>query len=130
MVHGTGEGASLGQNDRQRALGALVGAAVDPRSQLVVGIAAASVEDAIAQGRAGLMLGCPSFLLAPPFYFKGCGDEGLFDWMSRALQYGCSGHRQSEQPAALMCSIDIAGGRNRTWTCPAIKSVSAGPPPR
>ena len=33
----TGEGASLGQNDRQRALGALVGAGVDPRSQLVVG---------------------------------------------------------------------------------------------
>ena len=46
--------------------------------QLVIGIAAASVEDAIAQGRAGLMLGCPSFLLAPPFYFKNPGDEGLF----------------------------------------------------
>ena len=32
----TGEGASLGQNDRQRALGALVGAGIDPRTQLVV----------------------------------------------------------------------------------------------
>ena len=51
----------------------------------MVGIAAASVEDAIAQGRAGLMLGCPSFLLAPPFYFKGCGDEGLFDWIAAVL---------------------------------------------
>ena len=61
----TGEGASLGLNERNRALGALVGAGVDPTTQLVVGIAAASVEDAIAQGRAGLMLGCPSFLLAP-----------------------------------------------------------------
>jgi 4-hydroxy-tetrahydrodipicolinate synthase len=81
----TGEGASLGHNERQRALGALVGAGLDPRSQLVVGIAAASVEDAIAQGRAGLMLGCPSFLLAPPFYFKGCGDEGLFDWIAAVL---------------------------------------------
>ena len=81
----TGEGASLGLNERQRALGALVGAGVDPRTQLVIGIAASSVEDAIAQGRAGLMLGCPSFLLAPPFYFKGAGDEGLFDWFSAVL---------------------------------------------
>src|SRR5260221_850392 len=81
----TGEGASLGLNERNRALGALVGAGVDPKTQLVVGIAASSVEDAIAQGRAGLMLGCPSFLLAPPFYFKGAGDEGLFDWFAAVL---------------------------------------------
>ncbi|MDP1963400.1 MAG: dihydrodipicolinate synthase family protein [Reyranella sp.] len=81
----TGEGASLGLNERQRALGALAGAGVDPRTQLVVGIAASSVEDAIAQGRAALMLGCPSFLLAPPFYFKGAGDEGLFDWFAAVL---------------------------------------------
>ncbi len=81
----TGEGASLGLNERQRALGALAGAGIDPRTQLVVGIAAASVEDAIAQGRAGLMLGCPGFLLAPPFYFKGVGDEGLFAWFAAVL---------------------------------------------
>jgi 4-hydroxy-tetrahydrodipicolinate synthase len=81
----TGEGASLGLNERNRALGALVGAGIDPARQLVVGIAAASVEDAIAQGRAGLMLGCPSFLLAPPFYFKNPGDDGLFDWLAAVL---------------------------------------------
>jgi 4-hydroxy-tetrahydrodipicolinate synthase len=81
----TGEGASLGLNERNRALGALVGGGVDPKMQLVVGIAASSVEDAIAQGRAALMLGCPSFLLAPPFYFKGAGDEGLFDWFAAVL---------------------------------------------
>jgi 4-hydroxy-tetrahydrodipicolinate synthase len=81
----TGEGASLGLNERNRALGALVGAGVDPTSQLVVGIAAANVEDAIAQGRAGLLLGCPRFLLAPPFYFKAPGEEGLFDWFAAVL---------------------------------------------
>ena len=37
----TGEGASLGLNERNRALGALAGAGVDPATQLVVGIAAA-----------------------------------------------------------------------------------------
>jgi 4-hydroxy-tetrahydrodipicolinate synthase len=81
----TGEGASLGLNERQRALGAMVGAGVDPAKQLVVGIAASSVDDAMAQGRAGLMVGCPNFLLAPPFYFKGAGDDGLFDWFSAVL---------------------------------------------
>ena len=81
----TGEGASLGLNERNRALGALVGAGVDPKTHLVVGVAASSVEDAIAQGRAALMLGCPRFLLAPPFYFKGAGDEGLFDWFAAVL---------------------------------------------
>ena len=81
----TGEGAMLGLDERNRALGAMVGAGVDARTQLVVGIAASSVEDAIAQGRAALMLSCPSFLLAPPFYFKTPGDEGLFDWFSAVL---------------------------------------------
>ena len=81
----TGEGASLGLNERNRALGALAGAGINPGTQLVVGIAASSVEEAIAQGRAGLMLGCPGFLLAPPFYFKGAGDEGLFDWFAAVL---------------------------------------------
>jgi 4-hydroxy-tetrahydrodipicolinate synthase len=81
----TGEGASLGHNERQRALGAVLGAGIDPRTQLIVGIAAASVEDAIAQGRAGLLVGCPSFLLAPPFYFKGIGEEGLSDWIAAVL---------------------------------------------
>jgi 4-hydroxy-tetrahydrodipicolinate synthase len=81
----TGEGASLGLNERNRALGALVGGGIDPATELVVGIAAANVEDAIAQGRAALMLGCPSFLLAPPFYFKDPGDEGLFDWIAAVL---------------------------------------------
>ncbi len=81
----TGEGASLGLNERNRALGALAGAGVDAKTQLVVGIASSSVEDAITQGRAALMLGCPRFLLAPPFYFKGAGDEGLFDWFAAVL---------------------------------------------
>lgn len=81
----TGEGASLGLNERQRALGALVGAGIDPATQLVVGIAASSVEDAVAQGRAALLVGCPSLLLAPPFYFKNPGDEGLFDWFAAVL---------------------------------------------
>jgi 4-hydroxy-tetrahydrodipicolinate synthase len=81
----TGEGASLGHNERQRALGAVLGGGIDPRTQLIVGLAATSVEDAIAQGRAGLLAGCSSFLVAPPFYFKGVGDEGVVDWIAAVL---------------------------------------------
>lgn len=81
----TGEGASLGSNERQRALGAVLGGGIEPKTQLIVGIAATSVEEAIAQGRVGVLAGCPSFLLAPPFYFKGVGDEGVLDWIAAVL---------------------------------------------
>ncbi len=116
----TGEGAMLGLNERHRALGALVGAGVDPRTQLVVGIAASSVEDAIAQGRAALMLGCPSFLLAPPFYFKNPGDEGLFDWFSAVLT-GLGPQANNvilyhiPQVTAVGLSVDLVGGLKKTF---------------
>ncbi len=116
----TGEGASLGVNERNRALGALVGAGVDPRTELVVGIAAASVEEAIAQGRAGLMLGCPSFLMAPPFYFKNPWDEGLVDWFAAVLTG--LGPRASNvilyhipQVTSVGLSIDVIGQLKRAF---------------
>ena len=109
----TGEGAMLGLTERNRALGALVGAGVDPKTQLVVGIAASSIEDAIAQGRAGLMLGCPSFLLAPPFYFKNPGDEGLFDWFAAVLTGLGQGEQRHPlsypQVTAVGLSVDLVG---------------------
>jgi 4-hydroxy-tetrahydrodipicolinate synthase len=110
----TGEGASIGLNERMRALGALVGAGIDPKSQLVVGVAAASVEEAVKQARAGLMVGCPSLLLAPPFYFKGVGDDGLFDWFSAVL--GALGPQASNvflyhipQVTSVGLSVDLVG---------------------
>ena len=81
----TGEGASLGVAEREGALGALVGAGIDPARQLIVGIAAASVEEAIAQTRAGLAQGVRGYLLAPPFYFTGVSDEGLFAWFGAVI---------------------------------------------
>ena len=75
----------LGLNERNRAARRPGRRRSRSQDTAVVGIAASSVEDAIAQGRAGLMLGCPGFLLAPPFYFKNPGDEGLFDWFAAVL---------------------------------------------
>ncbi len=81
----TGEGAALGLAERERMLGSLIGANVDPARQLYAGVAAASMEEALAQGRMALDCGAKGLLVAPPFYFKGVDDEGLFAWFSRFI---------------------------------------------
>lgn len=81
----TGEGASLGLPARHQILGALSGAGLGPRSQIIAGIAAASQHDAIEQARMALDFDCRGLLLAPPFYFKSVSDDGLFDWFARVI---------------------------------------------
>lgn len=82
----TGEGASLGLPARERMLGAVLGAGIDPARQLYVGVAAASLHEALAQAYMGLDMGARGLLVAPPFYFKGACDEGLFDWFSALIK--------------------------------------------
>lgn len=80
----TGEGASVGLAERQRtidAVGARLGA-----GKLLVGVMANATDDAAAQADQLLEAGGRGVLLAPPSYFKGVGDEGLFAWFSRALE--------------------------------------------
>lgn len=75
----TGEGASIGLDERDRGIAALANAGV-PAERITLGICATSVGDAVAQVEQGLKHGVSMFLLLPPFYFKGCSDEGLFAW--------------------------------------------------
>lgn len=82
----TGEGASIGLSERDAMIGALVGAGVDPGRQIYAGIAAASLPEAVAQARAALDAGARGLLLAPPFYFKGLGDEGLYAWFAQFFE--------------------------------------------
>ena len=77
----TGEGASIGLNERQRAIGALAVSLDDPRRQLLLGVASATMEESLAQARAGYAVGCRALLVAPPFYFAG-GEDGLFAYFS------------------------------------------------
>ena len=77
----TGEGASVSRPERERVLGALAGAGIDG-DRLVVGVTAASVEEAVEQARIGLAFDCRALLLAPPFYFKNATEEGLFAWFA------------------------------------------------
>lgn len=82
----TGEGAALGLPARGAMMGALIGAGIDPATQIYAGIAASSLHEAVEQGRLALDAGAKGLLLAPPFYFKGVSDEGLYRWFSQYFE--------------------------------------------
>ncbi|MQB41170.1 dihydrodipicolinate synthase family protein [Rhizobium sp. ICMP 5592] len=77
----TGEGSSIGTQEREQVLDAFLDLGIEP-NRIIVGVMADSVEDAAAQAGAALSKGVRNILLAPPFYFKNVSDEGLFRWFS------------------------------------------------
>lgn len=79
----TGEGAALGLPARTAMMGALIGAGIDPARQIYAGVAASSLHEAYDQARVALDAGARGLLVAPPFYFKGVSDDGLFAWFSQ-----------------------------------------------
>jgi 4-hydroxy-tetrahydrodipicolinate synthase len=79
----TGEGASVSLTERGEVLDVLLSAGVEPDRQLVGGVSATSIGDAVEQIRILNDAGCRRILLAPPFYFKGVSDEGLYNWFAR-----------------------------------------------
>lgn len=81
----TGEGASLGLADRARMIEAMQASGVAGR-QIHVGVASASLAEALEQGKMAAATGCSHLLLAPPFYFKAPSDEGLYAWFSRYIE--------------------------------------------
>lgn len=82
----TGEGAALGLPARTAMMGALIGAGIDPAAQIYAGVAAASMHEAVEQARLALDAGAKGLLVAPPFYFKGVSDEGLYAWFSQFFE--------------------------------------------
>jgi 4-hydroxy-tetrahydrodipicolinate synthase len=82
----TGEGASLGLGERAAMLEAVGSAGIDVAQQVLAGVAAASVEDAATQANQLYDAGGRGILLAPPFYFKGPSEEGLYRWFSAVLE--------------------------------------------
>ena len=66
-------------------LAALRSDGVNIERDVVFGIAASSVEDALAQIKQATRFGCRTVLLPPPFYFKDSTDEGLLRWFSDVL---------------------------------------------
>lgn len=75
----TGEGASIGFDERAEAIAAVIESGV-AASQVTLGLCGSAVGDVAAQVAQGLSFGVNRFLLLPPFYFKGVDDGGLMDW--------------------------------------------------
>jgi 4-hydroxy-tetrahydrodipicolinate synthase len=78
----TGEGASLGLSERVKTISAFKDAGIDARRAIIGGVTSVSREDALAQTGLLLDADCRAVLLAPPFYFKGVSDDGLFAWFA------------------------------------------------
>ena len=76
----TGEGAALTMHERDRMLGAVLGTGLQPEKQLLAGVCAPALGDAVEQAAMAYAAGCRGILLMPPFYFKGIDDDGLFAW--------------------------------------------------
>ena len=81
----TGEGASIGTPARYQALAALAASGIDMRQKVIAGVSAASVHEALDQAKAGYDMDCRGLLFAPPFYFGGASDEGLFRFFAAAF---------------------------------------------
>lgn len=81
----TGEGASLSAAERLDGLRYLLEEGV-LQEQVLLAVYACAVSDAVQQINAAIKLGVTNFLLVPPFYYKGCSDDGLFAWHSELLR--------------------------------------------
>jgi 4-hydroxy-tetrahydrodipicolinate synthase len=82
----TGEGASVSLAEREQVLEALSDAGLEMRHQVLGGVIAASVGDAVEQARMAIQGSCRGLLVAPPFYYKEVTDEGLYGWFSGVIE--------------------------------------------
>jgi 4-hydroxy-tetrahydrodipicolinate synthase len=79
----TGEGASVGMNERRRVVDAML--KTFSAGQALIGVMASAPQDAAEQANMLLDAGGRGVLLTPPFYFKSSDDEGLHAWFARTL---------------------------------------------
>ena len=77
----TGEGASIGDDERDAVFDAMLAGGITG-SQLVAGVLVSAAADAASQARRALDRGVRNILLAPPSYFKGISEDGLFRWFA------------------------------------------------
>jgi 4-hydroxy-tetrahydrodipicolinate synthase len=82
----TGEGASFDLGERHALLGTFAGAGLAMRKQIVAGVTAATVGDAIAQAKAAYAADCRALLMTPPFYFPEPSEDGVFAWFAAVFE--------------------------------------------
>ena len=81
----TGEALSVGIDERMAALDALVDAGIDPAC-MIPGTGLTSLPDTVRLTRHAVDRGCAGAMVLPPFYYKGVGDEGLFQYFGRLIE--------------------------------------------
>lgn len=81
----TGEGASIGMDERSEAISALIEGGISPE-KMTIGLCASAIGDVVAQVDQGVAHGITKFLVLPPFYFKDLDDVGVFDWHARLFE--------------------------------------------
>lgn len=80
----TSEANSLSLSERMAALEALIDAGIPP-AQLIPGTGCCNAADTIALSAHATRLGCRGVLMLPPFYYKGVGDEGVFNAYAQVI---------------------------------------------
>ncbi len=80
----TGEGSSVGRRERERTMERVFARLAPGRA--LVGVMANAPDDVGEQANPLLDAGGRGVLLAPPTYFKGVPDAGLYDWFARAIE--------------------------------------------
>ncbi len=88
----TGEGISVRAGERAMLYERMAAHGIAPGAlvECIYGLAA---QDTGAQMRRAFEAGCAAVLLAPPFYYKGVGGQGLYRWFSEALAAAGPGAR-------------------------------------
>ena len=80
----TGEGPSLGVDERLDALSHLIAAGVDP-SNLIPATALPSLPETARLSRACVDLGCAGVMTLPPYYYKNVSEDGLYEYFARLV---------------------------------------------
>jgi 4-hydroxy-tetrahydrodipicolinate synthase len=73
----TSEANSLGIDERERMLDALLEEGIEP-SRLLAGTGTPAIPDTVRLTKRAAAAGCAGVLMLPPFYYKDVSDEGLF----------------------------------------------------
>ncbi len=81
----TGEGPSVSMLERYKAVAFLADQNFD-FSKCVMGLCGTAVNDVIAQIENAQNAGCTTFLLPPPYYYKGVSEDALYEWFSPVLE--------------------------------------------
>ena len=80
----TGEGLSVGIDERIAAVKSLLDAGIDP-ARVIPGTGLSNVADTARLSRACLDMGCAAVMTLPPFYFKGVNNDGLYAYFEQLI---------------------------------------------